>query len=44
MTLGSAIGSSSTPQEIFKNLSGLPQQLMAIKKTKDKKIKIIKQT
>ena len=31
MTLGSAIGSSSTPQEIFKNLSGLPQQLMAIK-------------
>lgn len=31
MTLGSAIGSSTTPQEIFKNLSGLPQQLMAIK-------------
>ena len=31
MTLGSAIGSSATPQELFKNLSGLPQQLMAIK-------------
>tara|TARA_B100001287_G_scaffold185709_1_gene156703 strand:+ start:1234 stop:3243 length:2010 start_codon:yes stop_codon:yes gene_type:complete len=31
MTLGSAIGSSTTPQEIFKNLSGLPAQLMAIK-------------
>ena len=28
MTLGTAIGSSTTPQEIFKNLSGLPQQLM----------------
>ena len=44
MTLGSAIGSSATPQEIFKNLSGLPAQLMAIKRDKNKKIKIIKQT
>ena len=39
MTLGTAIGSSATPSEIFKKLSGLPQQLAASRKEQRKEVK-----
>ena len=34
MTLGTAIGGSATPSEIFQKLSGLPHSLQHLEKTK----------
>ena len=39
MTLGTAIGSSATPSEIFKKLSGLPAQLAASRKEQRKEVR-----
>ena len=39
MTLGTAIGSSATPSEIFQKLSGLPAQLAASRKEQRKEVR-----
>lgn len=39
MTLGTAIGSSATPAEIFQKLSGLPAQLAASRKEQRKEVR-----
>ena len=44
MTLGTAIGSSATPSEIFSKLSGLPAQLSATRREQRKEIKDFEDT
>lgn len=44
MTLGTAIGSSATPSEIFEKLSGLPAQLAATRREQRKEVKDFEDT
>jgi hypothetical protein len=44
MTLGTAIGSSATPSEIFSKLSGLPAQLSATRREQRKEVKDFEDT